>query len=616
MPEQISLDDGSYRERYEKAMERLREQALWWTNTQVSDPGIMLVEMWALLSDMQSYYLDQVQQSHYRKYLKLLGISPDEGACAQTWVFFGFEKGLEKECIVPRGTKLLSDRMVFETQEEVHLVRNCLQGFYLGEDDDRTTAMRLPRKTRFELEDDPGRERVLFTFVLDKPLKLEEFGFFVLLDERGNRNRVRENPGMVRLAWEYKVFSKGWQEAEVVRDDTAGLLFSGIVVLRLDSSPGERGYRSARIRCRIRRGTYDVMPALYKIYLNAVRVVQRDTLCCEEDVEFTGECHRVALQSYLARTGRLWVLKEAKEQDPERGKLWEDITGEVRIDEPVQADRMERCVTYGGTGHVKIVCTAAETPPEELTYRVTGIAAQRIALPWKKLMRSSVRLVISQEERGAKGYRSWDRADPEEDRYRNVWHWDGEEDATVPGDGRHGEENVTLPGDGRHGEESVIVLGDGRHGEIPPASQEGLRLTAISLWEGEKGNVPVGSIRQWQQPELFPGVTCTNYLAARGGRGRREFSEQFQEARGMLFRQNRMVTEEDIAELAMETPGLMIRKAAARWRDNTVTVDVFPACPLEKGGCVEWYKKQVEDHLMPYRLAGTRIRVEIRAEGG
>lgn len=588
MPEGMSLDDSSYDKLYEEAMERLDRQAPWWTHREVSDPGIMLVEMWALLADMQSYYLDQVQESHYRKYLKLLGISPDEGKCAWTWAFFEFKEGAEKECIVPEGTKLLSDQMVFETEEEVCLTKNCLKGFYLGNNENRTDAMRLPRKNRFVLEDKNDPERVLFTFVLDKPLKQEKFSFFVLLDERAKRNGAGENICMVQLVWEYKVLDT-WRKAEVVRDNTMGLLFSGIVTLHIDlPGKGQRG-RINRIRCRIGQGAYEIMPVLYKIYLNVVRVVQRDTLCCEEDAAFTPQCHKVALKSYLARTGRLRVLKEIEEKGVEGdGKLWEDITEKVGVDDPVTADRRERYVSYEGTGRVKIICAASQAVLEELLFPVTGIAAQRISLPWKKLMRSSVRLMIRQEGEGETKFRSCGKADPEEDRYRNIWHWDGEE--------------------------NVIVLGDGRHGEIPAASEEGLLLTALSLWEGEKGNVPVDRITKWQQPELFTGIICTNYLAGREGRSRKEPSVQFGEVREALRRQNRMVTEADIRELALETPGLVLSKVTAAWRNNMVVVNVYPAYPLQGRYLVEWYRKQVENHMMPYRLAGTKIKVEIKSE--
>lgn len=593
MPEQISLDDSSYSERYERAMERICSQAPWWTHREVSDPGIMLTEVWALLSDMQGFYLDQVQESHYRKYLKLLGIRPDEGECAWTWAFFELGKDAAMECIVPKGTKLLADQMVFETEEEVRLINNCLTAFYQGSDRNQADVMMLSRKNPFALVDETAQERELFSFVLREPLNPDrDFWFFVLLDERGKRNAADRDFHMVQLTWEYRT-GAGWREAEAVRDDTAGLLYSGIVCLHMDASavPDVQKDNISMIRCRIRKGEYDVMPVLYKICLNVVRVVQKDTLCCSEDVEFTENCHRAALKSYLARTGRLWILREVEQErtkEEENGKLWEDITEEVCADPPISAGCLERCVSYRGTGHIKIVSAAAQTSPEELVRQVTGIAAQHIFLPWKKLMRSSVELMLEQGRNQRELYLFCRREEPEEDRYPNAWHWEEEE--------------------------NIIVLGDGRHGEIPSPSEEGLRLTSLNLWEGEKGNVSVGRITRWQLPELFPHITCTNRLAGRGGRNRKKPSEQFNEVKEILLRQSRTVTKDDIQKLALETPGLMISRAEAGWKDNRMVVRVFPTYPLKTDYCAEWYRSQVEKYLEPCRLAGTRMKIEIAAE--
>ncbi len=596
MPEPISLDDSSYDELYERAMGKLRVQAPWWTHREVSDPGIMLIEMWALLWDMQSYYLDQVQESHYRKYLKLLGIRPDQGECAWAWVFFQPEADAEKECVVPEGTKLLSGGMVFETEEEVRLMKNSLYGFYQGSGENQADAMKLFRKNRFVLEGQSGQEGGLFTFVLDRPLNpKEDFRFLVLLDETAKRNPPEEGDCMVKLVWEYFI-TDSWKEVQAIRDDTKGLLRSGIVVLRTDPCEEAGRYRINRIRCRIGHGAYDVAPVLYKICLNVAKAVQKDTLCRTEEAEFTGNSHRVALKSYLGKTGRLWILRKSEEKPEESGEpegkgiLWEDITDRVSIDGPVKAGRMERYVSYEGTGHVMIVCAKPQISPEELACRVTGVAAQQIPLPWKSVMRSSVGLMIKQAGIREGMYRTYEGSEPEEDRCRYAWHWEEEE--------------------------NVIVLGDGRHGEIPPPSEEGLRFTSLVLWEGEKGNVPVGGITKWEQPELFPHITCMNYLPGREGRSRLAPSRQFDGIRGTLMRQERMVTEEDIRDLAMETPGLIIRRVTARWKGNGAEVIVFPRFPLEDGYCVEWYRSRVEKYLEPYRLAGMKIKVEVRNGSG
>lgn len=583
MLKEISLDDSSYDEIYEMAMEKLRSQAPWWTHTEVSDPGIMLLEMWAILSDMQSYYIDQIQESHYRKYLKLLGICPDEGEAARTWIFFD---NVKEDCVIPEGTRFLSDRMVFETEEEQRLTRNCLTGFYQADGINRIDTMRLFRKSSFVLQE--GKEQ-LFSFVLQEPFKPgEEFSFFVLLDEKKKRNAAEPGFFMAKLAWEYRT-ENGWREAQVVRDESRGLLFSGCICLKTDTSMAASG-AGYEIRCRIREGAYDAMPSLYKICLNMVRAVQKNTLCCEEEVVFTRDCHKAALKSYLARTGRLRILKRSEQQAEEDGALWEDISAspEVLVEPPITAERRERAVFFSGEGHVKIVCTAAGAAPEDFVRDVTGIAAQELLLPWPTIVRSSVKLMLKQEKGQKTLYRTCRQTEPEENRYENAWHWKDEE--------------------------NTIVLGDGRHGEIPVAAEDGLHITSLVLCEGKKGNVPVGGITHWERPELFPDITCTNRLPGRGGRERMRPARQFEEAGKALLRQDRMVTAEDIGRLAEETPGLLIEKAAAEWRAGMLVVTIFPKERIKNPYCIERYQVLVRNYLEQYRLAGTGLQVEIQNE--
>ncbi len=611
MPGQISLDDSSFEELYGQAMKRIRRQAPWWTHTEVSDPGIMLAEMWAMLTDMQSFYLDQVQESHYRKYLKLLGIRPEEGECARTWVFF---EQVGEERAVPAGTKLLADGLVFETEEEVWLAKNDLVGFYLESGRNLIRKMKLSRKSSFAL----GQGEQLFSFALEEPPAPGKiFSFFALMKEYPKR-RDDKDFRLVRLGWEYRT-KEGWREAQVVRDDTRGLLYSGLICLRMDtpmSGEGENGYE---IRCLVREGDFDVRPVLYKLYLNAVAAVQRDTLCCREEFLFTKDVHRVALQSYLARTGRLWILRKRTdgpgtedgeelwhpgegggnkkgaaggkgswEKAWEDGELWEDITDSphIRLDPPVTPECLERYLTYAGEGQVRVVCSDARIAPKELVREVTGISSQQITMPWNnRVLRSGTEIMLGQ---GGKGlYRRCRRAEPEEDRYGNAWHWkDGE---------------------------NVIVLGDGRHGEIPPPSVDGLHFVSLVLWEGEKGNVAVGRITGWERPELFPGVVCLNRLPARGGRDCKIPSEQFREAGKQLSDSGRMITGADIEILAMRTPGLLLAKAHAGWRDGALEVTLTPQNKLSSH-CEECYRRQAERYLEQYRIAGTRMRIEIRKE--
>lgn len=579
-----SLDDSSYREIYDKAMEQLQKRAPWWTHRELSDPGITLLELWALLTDMQSFYLDQVQESHYHKYLKLLGAAPDEGECARTWIFFDH---VAEECTIPRGTKLLADKMVFELEEDTALTANCLTGFYQGDDTNRIEVMRMRRKSSFALTQ--NGHGPLFTLGLKHAvMKGQEITFFILLNEQEGRNPVEGEFCMAQLAWEYRT-SKGWKKAQVVFDETKGLLYSGQIRLCVDDEMtiSHIGYG---IRCRISQGDYDVMPVLYKICLNTGRAVQRDTLCCEESFSLSKACPRAFVQSYLAKTGELQVFIRRGED------VWEDITQDCEISPPVTAECRERsvCPAEGYLSdqetELRIVCSKQELNRQYRPCHITGVTSQQIALPWKGIMKRQLRLMLRQgleeklkQESAGKLYREQGQQEPEETRFDNAWHWQGDD----------------------------LMFGDGRHGGIPAAAEDGLLLTSLVLSAGEEGNVAIGKIRTWEKPELFGTVTFRNMMPGRGGRDGKKPSEQFHEMGEVLLRENRLVTEEDICRLAMETPGLLIGHAEAEWKDGVTRVTITPKKPLKHKSCVKKYELETAGYLEQYRIAAGRLKISV-----
>lgn len=567
--EALKLDDSSYTAIWERVVHRLQERSGWWSHREFSDPGITLLEMWAVLCDMQSFYLDQIQESHYRGYLKLLGIPADQGSCACVRTLF---RRVAEECVLPPGTKLLADTMVFETVVEEELTDNRICSLIRGADGYRAPAMLFSRKCSFALK----RSEVLFSILLEKPLKAgHRFSLYVLLDERRQRNPPAPGFSLVRLAWEYET-EGGWRTARTLRDETEGLLCSGYVCLETDfpMKAGQDG--SCEIRCRVAEGEYDELPTLYSISMNTVEAVQRDTRCCQEYGSFSQSCAGIELRSYLAKTGRIRVFAGLGEG------LWKEITGECRMDPPVTAGGQKRYVYFHGNADVKLVCSAEGFEEEYRPCPITGVTAQRIVLPWKNILRDSVELMLAQDEEGL--YREYRMTDPEEIRVPAAWHW---------------------------GEEGEIVFGDGRHGDIPKASEGGLLLTSLALFEGERGNVSIGRVRRLERPELFPNMSCINPMTGRGGRDRKSFAEQFREAGAALSGLNRIVTGEDAAELAVRVPGLLIQEAAAEWRENRLVVVIRPKAASMGKYCTERYREIAEAYLEQYRPAGIKIQVEI-----
>lgn len=67
-----NLDDRTYKDLLEEAIAQIPTYAPEWTNYNPSDPGIVLIEMFAYLTEMQIYRLNRVTDKNLQTFLKLL----------------------------------------------------------------------------------------------------------------------------------------------------------------------------------------------------------------------------------------------------------------------------------------------------------------------------------------------------------------------------------------------------------------------------------------------------------------------------------------------------------------------------------------------------------------
>lgn len=72
------LDDKTFEELVEDAKKLIPVHAPEWTDYNLHDPGITLIELFAYLVEMQIYSINQVNKSHLCKYLRLLGLPVKE----------------------------------------------------------------------------------------------------------------------------------------------------------------------------------------------------------------------------------------------------------------------------------------------------------------------------------------------------------------------------------------------------------------------------------------------------------------------------------------------------------------------------------------------------------
>ncbi len=110
-----NLDDRSYSRLVEEARKLIPIYAPQWTDHNAHDPGITLIELFAWLTEMQMYGLNQVTDRHLLKYLALLGMQPKPTAPAKVEL----QLSAGDFVTVPAGTGV-ADK--FETDETIEVL--------------------------------------------------------------------------------------------------------------------------------------------------------------------------------------------------------------------------------------------------------------------------------------------------------------------------------------------------------------------------------------------------------------------------------------------------------------------------------------------------------------
>jgi len=107
-------------------------------------------------------------------------------------------------------------------------------------------------------------------------------------------------------------------------------------------------------------------------------------------------------------------------------------------------------------------------------------------------------------------------------------------------------------------EAAQITFGDGIHGARPPA---GARIIASYQYGGGlQGNVGIGSVNTSRDPRLQGAFSVANPVPTSGGDSGQTVADAQQNIPSVIRHKNRLVTAQDFADVAMQTPGVDINR--------------------------------------------------------
>lgn len=123
LPEPILDDLRFQRDLVDEARRRIIRYCPEWTDYNLSDPGITLIELFAWMTEMIVYRLNRVPEKNYIKFLELLGLQLQPASSARTELTFRLSTPFpispedDTVAIVPQGTEVATRRT--EEEEEV-----------------------------------------------------------------------------------------------------------------------------------------------------------------------------------------------------------------------------------------------------------------------------------------------------------------------------------------------------------------------------------------------------------------------------------------------------------------------------------------------------------------
>jgi predicted phage baseplate assembly protein len=294
------LDDRRFADIVAEAKQLIPRYTPEWTDFNESDPGITLVELFAWMSDMLLFRLNQVPELHYVKFLELLGITlrPSEPARVDL-TFMLVDPPTASLVPVPKGARVAAagaedqPPVVFETDRSLDTLGAKLaavQSFDAFAYSVLTSANQAGDREFDPFGPHARRDSALLLgFDLAGPfpkLSLDLAVFAVptppVLGVQCDLPEAQIAPP-AQVVWEYWDGTQ-WQRVGVDLDETRALTRSGYVRLQV---PGDRMKKRVVgevvdslywLRARITRAGYDRPPKLNAVLANTVPATQAQTV--------------------------------------------------------------------------------------------------------------------------------------------------------------------------------------------------------------------------------------------------------------------------------------------------------------------------------------------------
>ncbi len=275
-----NLDDRSFQDIVDEAKRLIPTFCPEWTNHNLSDPGVALIELFAWMTEMTLFRLNQVPDVFYTRMLNLLGFEPFPATASRVDLTFWLTGVLDTTVIVPASTQVATVGDVGATR-----VFTTLDDLQISPPTIHTALTSIGTDTYADVWEDLRIDRgAVACFRSVTPGDCFYLGFesslagvALRMDIEANVEGIGVLPDRPPLRWEIWQ-GEGWIPVRPYRDTTGGLNRNGNIVLLVPNQHEPLmlgGNRAYWLRARLlvpepNQPTYRSSPQIRKIVASAV----------------------------------------------------------------------------------------------------------------------------------------------------------------------------------------------------------------------------------------------------------------------------------------------------------------------------------------------------------
>jgi predicted phage baseplate assembly protein len=291
-----NLDDMQYSDIVSQAQTLIPRYTPEWTNFNNSDPGMTLVQLFAWMTEIVIYRLNQVPDRNYIKFLQLLGIELKPAQPATASLTFSLSRPDLSYVIVPQGTQVAANSssggqpIVFETDAALVVIGPTITSLLAF--DGFSYSSILSRNNNpgqsfypFGQNPQPGSALVL-GFSANTVFPVQQIDLAVTLFDAMLTPRVLkcggELPPPATVVWEYWDGAE-WAAINLISDGTRAFTQNGHILFNAPSliQAGPIPKQTASlywIRARLAATSYEMAPQIASILTNTIQATQAVTI--------------------------------------------------------------------------------------------------------------------------------------------------------------------------------------------------------------------------------------------------------------------------------------------------------------------------------------------------